>query len=593
MPAGDLNPPGRGESTPCSWSAALAVAALFAFTLAFFGPAQILFGNSFDFPFAFTAALPLLLMLAAFMAAVVFSLLMLLKGKWREKALALVFALGLLQWLQGNFLHWDYGPLDGRAIAWGKFGLLGWIDGALWALFIILALALSRRACRLARIAAPALLLVQLISVGFQGWSAPKVEGVEHLVLDSSDRFLFSREKNVIILVLDAFQSDAFQEIVHGDASYGEIFRDFTYFRNNLGGFNGTYFSIPLILTGRYWQGTESIEEYKKEAYLSDSLPFVLKNKGFQVGLYPLQNPGILYDKRVASNFVSRKTLSRKELAFLIDLALFRQLPQALKKKVYNDQLWCLSSLFEDEPLTRSKWNRRARGHRKTIQELNRDVQRIEEFASGLKLTARPVFKYWHWQGLHRPLARNEKCEYEKLAFSRANYLGQARCVLRLVGRFLAGLKNAGIYDRSLIFVVGDHGVTQESLGIFAERSPGVWVLEEGNESTRNLRQGAIPLLLVKRFAAALPEMKVSDAPSILADIPRTVFAELGVKTGVPGISLFDLREGQERPRPFYAISGRGLRKCKLMPFRVDGFSWLPGSWQPLFSGKILPTDID
>lgn len=592
MPGSDLNPPpGRDEKTPCRWPAALAIALLFPFTLAFFSPAQIYFGNPFEFSFSFTAAFPLLFLLAASMAAILFLLFRLLRGRWREKALALVFALGLLLWLQGNFLLRDYGPLDGREIAWGKSGLPGLVDGALWALVIVLALALSRPACRLARRVAPALLLVQLLAVGFQGWRAPRVEGFATLALDPVDRFLFSRDRNVIILVLDAFQSDAFQEIIRRDASYGEIFRDFTYFRNNLGGFNGTYFSVPLILTGRYWRENEAIEDYKREAYLSDSPPFVLKSKGYDVGLYPLQKPGILYDRRVASNFVSRKNLSRKELAFLIDLALFRQLPQVLKKKIYNDQLWFLSRLFDEAPPPRTKWRRRS--GRIPIQQLNQDLQRMEEFESGLKLTGRPVFKYWHWQGVHRPLARNENCEYVKLTFSRANYLGQARCVLKLVGRFLAGLKKAGIYDRSLIFVLGDHGVTHENLGILAERSPGVWALEEKDDPITKIRRGAIPLLLVKRFAAVQPQMKVSDAPSTLADIPRTVFAELGMPTRVPGISLFDLRQGQERSRPFYAISGKGLKHHTLKPFRIDGFSWFPESWQPLFRGEILPTDMD
>jgi hypothetical protein len=591
MPASELSPAAGDVKTPCRWPAVLAIAVLFGFTLVFFSPAQIFFGNTLDFPFSFAQAFPPLLLLAATIAAFLFSLSMLLRGRWREKALALVFAMGVMLWLQGNLLLWNYGPLDGREIAWDKHGLPGLVDGALWGLAIILALALSRPACRLARRVAPALLLVQLLSVGFQGWRAPEVVGIKNLSLDTADRYLFSRERNVIILVLDAFQSDVFQELIRRDASESEIFRDFTYFRNNLGGFNGTHFSIPLILTGRYWRESEPIEDFLREAYLSDSLPFVLKNKGYQVGLYPLQNPGILYDRRVASNFVSRKNLSRKELAFLIDLALFRQLPQALKKKVYNDQLWCLSSLFADAPPRRSKWSRRY--SRLTIQDLNQDLQRMQEFEAGLKLTDRPVFKYWHWQGMHRPLARNENCEYVRLAFSRANYLRQARCVLGLVGRFLSGLKNAGIYDRSLIFILGDHGVTHENLGILAERSPGVWALEEKNDPFTKIRRGGIPLLLVKRFAASQPEMKVSDVPSTLGDIPRSVFAEMGMMSRVPGISLFELREGQERSRPFFAISRAGLKKHKLQPFRVDGFSWLSASWRPLFSGQVLPEEGD
>jgi hypothetical protein len=592
MPANDLNAARRILDKPRRWPATLHTAAFFAFTLVFFSPAYIFFNNSFEFTFSISAILPVLLLLALSLTAAVFALAMVMKNKWHEKTVALFFALGFLLWLQGSILLWNYGPLDGRTIAWGENGMGGLIDASIWGLVLMMALIGSKPVYRLARTGSAAFLVMQLLVVGASGWRAPEREGIRHLTLDMSEKHLYSRKQNVILLVLDSFQSDAFQEIIDHEPRYKGIFKDFTFFRNNVGGYTGTFFSVPLILTGRYWDESTSIEAYTKNAYLSWSLPFVLKKKGYHVGLYPLQMPDILFSKKIASNFVEKKALRRAEVAFLLDLSLFRQLPQFLKRRIYNDRTWFPSSYLDDPRISRPGKNIEPLVHKKTYRDLNQDREHLEAFEADFRVSERPVFKYWHWQGLHRPLARKENCEYERLEFSRENYLGQAKCVLHLVGRFLAKLKDAGVYDNSLIFVLGDHGALQGKLGIYIEKDPGQWQLENEENLLMKIRQAAIPLLLVKRISASQPAMKVSDAPAVIADIPRTVFAELGIGNDAPGLALFDLRENQPRQRPFYVVSGKILRGYRLKKYLVDGFSWRASSWLKQFSGEHLaPSD--
>jgi len=425
--------------------------------------------------------------------------------------------------------------------------------------------------------------------VGTLGLQSPKIQGKSKLTFDMREKYVFSKKKNVIVLVLDTFQSDAFQEIMNQEPNYGKIFRDFTYFRNNLGGYTGTFFSVPLILTGQYyWDQSQSIKEYTKKAYLSCSLPYILKNSGFHVGLYPLQFPDILFSKEIASNFVSKKAVKSAEMAFLLDLALFRQLPQFLKKKVYNNQKWFLCRYFDDPHVSRPGKKRKPRLRKKTYMDLNKDQENIELFEASMTLIGRPVFKYWHWRGLHPPLARKENCEYARLEFTRFNYIGQAKCVLRLVDRFLAKLKEAEIYDNSMIVVVGDHGVRMENIGILYEKKPDCWQLDNGSDTPIIIRQAAIPLLLVKKFAIVQAEMKVSDSPAVLADIPRTVFAEMGIQTAVPGVSLFSLAESQRRIRPFYLVSGSLQSGVRLKKILIDGFSWRPEPWRALFGESNL-----
>jgi hypothetical protein len=576
--------PSREQGTLRDWRAALASAACLACTLVFFGPSQIYFGNAFDFPFGFAAILPILSALALSLSAIVF-LISLSFRKWHERAVALAFCLGFLLWVQGNLMPWGYGPLDGRPISWPQFRTQGWLEAVAWLLVLLLVFFRPRPAFRLARRGSLFLLCVQLVSLVVTGLSAPEIEGKSKLVFDVSDRNIFSRSRNVIILVVDTFQSDAFEEILDREPRLKENFKDFTYFRNCLGGYTGTFFSVPLILTGQYWDGAQSIAEYTKTAYLSGSLPFALKNAGYRVGLYPLQFPDIYYSKRVASNLVARKVVHAADVAFLLDLALFRQLPQFLKKKVYNDQDWLLSRVFAG-PSYLPGGKRNPQPRRKNYMDLNKDREDVEALEAGMTLIGRPVFKYLHWRGLHRPLARNEDCEYEPLFYNRPNYLRQSRCILRLLGRFLKKLKEEGIYDDSLVVIVGDHGVRMENIGIRYETSPGCWQLDDRGDQATIIRQASIPVLLVKKIAAAQPEMKVSDAPAVLSDIPRTVFTEIGVNSTVPGISLFALAENQGRLRPFYKVVGNIQRGPELKKIVVDGFARNPASWREQSPGN-------
>ena len=84
---------------------------------------------------------------------------------------------------------------------------------------------------------------------------------------DDETMFEFSKEQNVIILVLDAFRSDIFQEIIDEDDEYREMFDGFTYYRNAAGGYPHTDASIPLILTGEYYDNSIPRSEFVRTAF--------------------------------------------------------------------------------------------------------------------------------------------------------------------------------------------------------------------------------------------------------------------------------------------------------------------------------------
>ena len=241
---------------------------LFSFTLVFFAPSSIFFPNRLEFSSTYFEIIIYLILTAAGMIILLMVSLNLLPERMFPRGVSLMVALSLLLWLQGNILKWNYGIFDGRDILWDGKIWCGVIDTTVWCLFLGIALFKPAIFHNRLRNITYALILIQVISLGYTVSRAPQAEGRLFLKIDTRPKYTFSANKNVIILVLDTFQTDVFQEIINEDESIKRVFRDFVYFRNSLGGYPTTWPSVPLILTGRYYINSRPLSEFKKEVHL-------------------------------------------------------------------------------------------------------------------------------------------------------------------------------------------------------------------------------------------------------------------------------------------------------------------------------------
>jgi len=562
----------------------LPVTAFLGFTLFVFGPSYIYFTNVLEFSYTYSQIFRFLALF--FLATVIFFTLILstLKDSLFEKGVSVLFAVSFLLWVQGSVLLWDYGPLDGRLIKWDDFRYYGYIDSVFWLGCLFFALYKAKVVCRFAPKLSIALVLTQAITLLITYHNAP-IPSSKDYVLDSSGKFAFSKQTNVIILVLDSFQTDVFQELINESTKYERDFDGFTYFRNALAGFPRTYVSVPLILTGQFYDNSIPVQEFIKNAYLDNSLPKVLKENDFRVDLFPLVRKSLYYNEQVASNM--KKKLSRKigneTSFFLLDLALFRQASHFVKQYIYNNQSWFLSRFFHDKQSRRT---------------VNRDLDGCEESSRG-KLTSddavfikemtcnahvvdeMDVFKFYHLNGNHRPYILNESFEFERLGDGRNGFKRQAKVMLKLTDLFLRKLKRLGIYDSSMIFIVGDHGVWEEPIGINVESS-GKGDNAESSSLPDHVRAAGLSLFLVKRVNAK-GALKISDAPVSLGDISKTIASEVNINNDFPGKSVFDLRENEVRERRFfyYEFDGSDVDYLRdMQEYNVSGFSWLDESWR-------------
>ncbi len=606
------------------WPSALLAALLFSCTLTLFGPAQIFLTNSLEFQFDFLHLLPYLGIVALSVFLVLALVLFLLPRRWQlhERGVAVVLALGLLFWFQGNILLWQYGALSGHAIAWGEKALYGWIDTPLWIAVLLLALWRPGFLYRRAKMLALLFLAIQLLSTSITVGRQPEAPSFKKFQVDHTKDFDFSSRQNVIVLILDSFQSDVFQEIIDLDPSYKDIFGDFTYFRNTTGGFPSTYASIPLLLTGQYYSNSEPIQSFIAQAYRSlSSVPYQLTRRGWEVHLVPLVRSTVFFDPAVLSNIKTRsRRVSDSKMAWLVDLTLFRHLPHLLKRVIHHGGHWSLSRwirkdmlanlLNEDEPQgppARSIFSithqRRkfphvsSRNHLRGV-DLIRDslpVNSDSRFISGFLMMAAAVsennvFKLFHLRGPHEPIQMNANFEAVDLPLNRANIAELARGELKLVRMFLDGLREMGIYDQALIFILGDHG---HPYGAFEVRLPPDLAQAAGEDVSDCdpvLRSG-IPLLLAKR-PGDRGEFRTSDAPASLADVSATIFDELEMGRSGSGVPLFSIPLDRPRERRFFHYrwehsAWMNTYLPPLVEYRIQGHAWLASSWQA--TGRVIP----
>lgn len=542
----------------------LCAASLFSLTLFLFGPLYLYFTNISEFPYYILDVWYLFASISLVCILLISAILLPLKKSLYQKAVSLLFAVAVLLWIQGNILVWNYGLLNGREIEWNNYKVFGYIDTSVWLVIITFAFIKSSLVYNLIKKISLGLILIQIASVSIACFQAPKQPDWKMYSLSEDSKYDFSPDKNVIILVLDTFQTDIFMELINEYPDLRGTFEGFTYFRNAVGGFPTTELSIPLILTGRSYDNSVPLETFKKNAYLS-SIPYILKQNSFQVNLYTDKN-FIYCNENIASNIIQKRELvSNKDIiANMYNITLFRYVPHFIKKD-FN----VVNGLTKELNLT------------------NGDLDFAQKIVTQPNTKSEKyTFKFYHLWGTHPPFSLNSNLEPTKLEFNRNGYKTQAKAALEITKRFLASLKNIGIYDNSMIFIVGDHGAgVAGSFGLNTEASGYKEENSSSNIISDNTITSGLPLILVKTFNSN-GDLKISDAPVSTSDIPKTIVSELGLNYDYPGCSMFAVKESDIRERRFLEYKWGNDNKPDLSGLKeyiVTGFSWLKKSWRPTY----------
>jgi len=521
-----------------------------------FGPATIFRGNTAEFSTSFVEILQLYSkpFILAFLGLTLLSFI--LPRKLTAKYVAILFALGLLLWLQGNFLVWDYGVLDGNLIKWEGYKWQGWVDISLWLLLLILITKYNRKIYKGAAYISLMLIFLQSTIFLFSYTATPSTYVPKSKYISTSLENLvnYSSSLNIIHIIFDSLQTDVFEEVVRENKMETAL-DGFVLFKENLTVSSTTTFSIPTIFSGKAYQHNVLLSSYIQETFTEKSFLKSLSQAGYEINLVP----SIELPAKYATNYYripivygpSNAESRMSEAAFLMDLVLFRHVPHFLKIFVYNFQHWSILPIFSPKTGV-------GHFHHKSF---------FVDYIDGIKITNLPkAYHFIHLMPPHSPYVTKENCEcaVEILPATRDNYKTEIKCILKLFIRLLEKLKDLNIYDSSFIVLQADHGA---GFPIGTVDKP----VTNNNPKTPNphILGRAVALLCIKPQNSRGP-LHLSLAKTNVADVAATILEAAGLENHTDGISAFAIDPTANRERWYDRVD----RVFKVVGGTYDIQSW-------------------
>ena len=431
----------------------------------------------------------------------------------------LLFAVALGLYIQGNFFPTDYGVLDGREIQWDEYRGTAIVNTFFWLACIGVPVVLQwlrpiwiKKTLPLVCVLVTAM---QIVSVGIlfvtNGFGMHQTKGY----LSEEGINTVSAEENVIIFLIDSFDQEYFEKIYSSDLDFLEPLEGFIYFDNATGMYPTTKGSLPYILTGQLYENEQPYDEYIEEAFHATEYYSDLISAGYDIGIYtnPLFVPSYASDYFV--NYVDGgvQVSSYEGLAkTLYKFACFRYFPHVLK-----ESFWFYSGEFD-------QWKMAEGNLEYKVYDLNNIpyYNRLKE--DGLQIVEEPAcYRFIHISGVHVPYAMNENVE--EVTDGSATAEDASRGCLNILYTYLGQLKQLGIYDKSTVVVMADHGA--------------------------GVGRPTNPIFMIKPQESR-GELTVNSAPVYQGDLFATVMEDIGLnRQGKYGRSVFDIQPGEDRERKF------------------------------------------
>lgn len=503
--------------------AAIALSAAAAFMVCIFEPLNMYFQNRREYWYDFYTLIPVcLLMFVVIFAvsAVALGLLAKFLPRVYSIALTLYVIIFIGMYIQGNYMVEDLPVLDGRQINWGDYSRQTLYSIIMWAAVAAM-VAVARiflKKNRFEKIVSAVsvfmslMLLFTAVTVGIMNDGFTKRP---ELTATTNYEWQYSTDTNYIIVVLDAVDGEEEMEVLSNHPEYREALADFTFYDNVVCGYPYTFFAMPFLLSGEWYEYQEDYYEYKEDAYADAPIISALRNDGYRLGMYDLEVPVTDERMRQYENLVEDKGSIASVMDFAkvqLRMVGFKYLPYGLKR-VSQVLPWELDNLEENRE----------------------DVERVFFYGNNIPFyehcingeidyTDDKCFKFIHLEGAHVPLIYNADVTTSEVT----SYTGNVEATNTVVSAYIEKLKQSGVYDNSVIIFLSDHGFNRHVGDVPDERQHSI--------------------LFVKGIGETHDEMQVNAAPISQEDFSD---AYLKLLDGCSSTELFDWKEGDARERRY------------------------------------------
>lgn len=499
-------------------SAGIMVSFTISFLFCVFAPLDLYFNNKGEFWFDFYTLLPLaaaLFLAAAFAGTILTVILFRLSKKVYQILWIFGFVLFVCSYIQGNFLAKNLPPLNGTEFDWADYAAGKAESLYLWGTVCILTVLLSNRlpmkkfySC--AKWICGGITSVLALTLCIECAATNGLQEKLDIAVTTKNQLEMSKEGNFVVLVLDTVDTGVFHEELKNHPEYKEVFEDFTYYPDTVGAYPYTSRSIPFMLSGEWFENEEPFEDYIENVYKNSEFLSALSKNGYKTGIYeplmPLTDRSICRFDNVSEYKV--KVSSYLKFAGLeLKLTGFKYAPFFLKK-------YCMVGINDFAAL------RKADDMPYRPVEFSNRVFYDNVRYGNITYADQKCFRFIHLEGAHPPYLYNKDVEF----VPDSTYEQNIGACVTIAGTYLTKLKEAGVYDNSVIFIMADHGYN--------------WDDSYGRQD---------PLLLIKG-AGENHAMKISSAPVSYEDL-QTAYKRL--MSGEKGEAVFDWKEGDRRERRF------------------------------------------
>jgi len=501
----------------------LALSAAAAFMLCIFEPLNMYFQNRREYWYDFYMLMPVcLLMFAVFFAvsALASGLLAKFLPRVYSVYLTIYVTVFVCMYIQGNYMVEDLPVLDGRQINWSDYSRQTVYSIVMW-LAVAVIIAAARLLLKKKRfetgvsvisVCMILMLLFTAVTVGIMNDGFTKRP---ELTATTDYEWQYSTDTNYIIVVLDAVDGEEEMEVLEDHPEYREALADFTFYDNVVCGYPYTFFAMPFLLSGEWYEYQEDYYEYKEDAYADAPIIKALRDENYRLGMYDLEVP--VTDERMSQyeNLVEDKG----SIASIADFAKvqlrmvgFKYLPYGLKK-VSQVLPWELDNLEKN---------------REDVERVffyGNNIPFYEHCINGdIEYTDDKCFKFIHLEGAHVPLIYNADVTTSEVT----SYTGNVEATNTVVSAYIEKLKKSGVYDNSVIIFLSDHGFNRHVGDVPDERQHSI--------------------LFVKGIGETHDEMQVDAAPISQEDFSD---AYLKLLDGCSSAELFDWHEKDARERRY------------------------------------------
>lgn len=431
----------------------------------------------------------------------------------------------LTGYIQNMFLNGRMEILDGDGQVWTMAQKS--VNMVLWLGVIVVLTVLCGKKKFLAktgRAVCVYILLIQTVTLGYlivtsdlSGYRRSDELTVQHSLE-------VAEGQNVLVFVLDRFDSSWMETVYEEDADFCAPLQDFIFYRNATSQFANTGPGIPYLLTATAWKEAHGTG-YAAYAYQDSSLLQDIKQQGFDLGIYTSAGlvADALYDS--ISNYDS-EVEKRYDIGGTIytmwKCSMYKTSPFVLKDRYtyYSDDIAGIVK-------TPQVWD------------TENDFPFWERLRTqGLAVSGEyeKAYRFYHMHGAHEPYTFSDNMKYDRTGRESGLY-PQIRGSMKIVYEYMEQLKALGKYDDATIIITADHGQQTDFV-----------------EETGKPQRVSAPVIMIKEPHRTGSQLAVSDAPVSQAEMLSSMVRTMGMDNQKYGAALDEVPDDSGRERIFLKL---------------------------------------